>query len=366
MPTDAFTPSQPQPDGALHATPHDGLLDTLQTALQAAHPTLAWTALAPLPDAGLAHRHVRLLGTPWLARVPKQSQMGLAPAHNLAYQRACFERAAPGGHTPRLLDVLAPSPGLPQGALLVEAIDGRAARLPQDLEAIARALAALHRLPVHAPLAPLRDAPDPLADLAAEIGAQATHLDAAGLGAAARAGIEAERSRLQRALQRPDRPPRTLTAFDAHPGNFLVCTDGRAVLVDLEKLRRAAPGLDLAHATLYTSTTWERGQHSVLDTAQLLGFYRAWDDAMGPAAAVHRPWHGTLRRAMWLWSATWCAKWRVLSPRPPAAGGEDWSSAHSDGALIAHVRERVDHYLGASTIERVRAGFDAFETVLGA
>jgi hypothetical protein len=366
MPTDAFTPSHPQSDGAPHAARHDGLPDALRTALRAAHPTLAQAALVPLPDAGLAHRHLRLQGTPWLARVPKQSQMGLAPAQNLAYQRACFEQAAPSGHTPRLLDVLAPAPGLPLGALLVEAIDGRAARLPQDLAAIAQALAALHRLPVPGPIAPLRDVPDPLADLAAEIGAQAVHLDAAGLCAAARAGIAAELTHLQRALQRPDRPPRTLTAFDAHPGNFLVRADGRAVLVDLEKLRRAAPGLDLAHATLYTSTTWERGHACVLDTAQQLRFYRAWEDAMGPAAVAHRPWHAGLRRAMWLWSVTWCAKWRVLSPRAPAVSGEDWSTAHSEDALIAHVRERVGHYLDASTIDRAREGFDAFERALSA
>lgn len=354
MPASESDPSTPRLQQALHES------------LRHAHPAMAQAALRPLPDAGLAHRHLRLLGTPWLARVPKQSQMGLAPAQNLAYQRACFARAAPSGHTPLLLDVLAPAPGLPQGALLVEAIEGRAARLPLDLEAIAQALAALHRLPVDGPIAPLRDAPDALADLASEIAAQAVHLDAAGLGAAARAGIMAELTRLQRALTRADRPPRTLTAFDAHPGNFLVRPDGRAVLVDLEKLRRAAPGLDLAHATLYTSTTWERGQCCVLDTAQLLAFHRAWDDAMGPTAAAHRPWHATLRRAMWLWSVTWCAKWRVLSPRAPVAGGEDWSSEHSEDALIAHVRERVNHYLDAATIERVREGFDAFEAALQA
>jgi hypothetical protein len=32
-----------------------------------------------------------------------------------------------------------------------------------------------------------------------------------------------------------------------------------------------------------------------------------------------RPWHGPLRRAMWLWSLTWCAKWRVLSACAPTA-----------------------------------------------
>ena len=54
--------------------------------------------LEPLPDTGLAHSHVRLVGHGVLARVPKQSQMALSPVGNLAYQAACFERAAAGGH----------------------------------------------------------------------------------------------------------------------------------------------------------------------------------------------------------------------------------------------------------------------------
>src|SRR5690606_413657 len=124
-----------------------------------------------------------------------------------------------------------------------EAIEGRAAQLPQDLLPIAQALAALHRLPLPQAPAPLRHAPDPLADLAEEIAAQAVHLDAAGLSAAARTAIDAELGQLQHALAREGRPPRALTAFDAHPGNFIVRANGQAVLVDLEKLRYAAPGL---------------------------------------------------------------------------------------------------------------------------
>jgi hypothetical protein len=37
----------------------------------------------------------------------------------------------------------------------------------------------------------------------------------------------------------------------------LITATGKAVLVDLEKLRYSYPPLDLAHATRYTSTTWD-------------------------------------------------------------------------------------------------------------
>ena len=109
---------------------------------------LAPEDLRPLADTGLAHDHVRLGRTGWLARVPKQSQMRLNAADNLAYQAACFAAMAPSGHTPRIHGTLPPDPDLPMGALIVEAIDGRPPRLPDDLDAVMRALAAIHRLPV--------------------------------------------------------------------------------------------------------------------------------------------------------------------------------------------------------------------------
>ena len=81
--------------------------------------------------------------------MPKQSQVGLLPDAHLAYEAACFERAQAGGRSPRLHGTLPPSPALPHGALLVDEIVGRPARLPADLPALVEALAALHRLPLH-------------------------------------------------------------------------------------------------------------------------------------------------------------------------------------------------------------------------
>jgi hypothetical protein len=377
------TPPRPAP-AADDATPtavadaadtarREGVRRALRAALRAAHHPWAEAPLQPLPDAGLAHDHVRLVGTGVLARLPKQSQMGWSAADNLAYQRACFERAAPGGHVPALHGVLPPSAALPRGGLLVEAIEGRAARLPDDLPAIARALAALHALalPPPAQRPPLRDAPDPLRDLHDEIaaqwalGSQLAHPALAGETAQA---LDHGLRSLQALCDAPARPPRRLIAFDAHPGNFVLRPDGRAVLVDLEKARYAAPGLDLAHATLYTSTTWDPASRAVLSTADELAFHSAWAAAAGPALAdAASPWHGPLRRAMWLWSLSWCTKWLALSAQATASGadGEDWSAARSDATLVDHVGERVRHYLHPHTVARVREGFDALERELG-
>lgn len=346
------------------------LLSDLRSALSRAQHPLRASDLQPMPDKGLAHDHVRLVGSGWLARVPKQSQMGLDAAHNLAYQRACFERAAPSGHTPALHSVLPPSSDLPRGALLVQEIEGRAARLPQDLGAIVSALAAIHALPLPAAShrAPLLAAADPLRDLHQEISAQAQHLSAARVAPAVASAVAAELQALADRCAQPARPPRHLIAFDGHPGNFIVRADSSAVLVDLEKCRYSHPGLDLAHATLYTSTTWDVATQAVLSQSEVAFAYRAWVQAMGPAADAAQPWAVPLRRAMWLWSVTWCAKWRVLAHQPSRASsaGEDWSEERSDSELIHHVRDRVDHYLSGPVVERVRQEFDALDRALAA
>ena len=346
----------------------DAVLDTLRAALLTQWPALAGAPLEPLADKGLAHHHVRLAGTGLIARLPKQSQMGLAAQANLDYQAACFRRASASGHAPALRGVLAPGPDLPRGGLLVLEVIGRPARLPDDLPAIARALAAFHSLPVPPPpqRAPLLDPADALAALGAEIDAQAVHLDDAGLAPSVLAAIDLAMLRFRSARYLPPRPPHRLISFDAHPGNFLIRADGDAVLVDLEKARYGAPPLDLAHATLYTSTTWDVDSHCELTPEQVAQAYAEWalhfDDAQ-----AWRPWLVRLRIAMWLWSVTWCAKWRVLSSRPAGerADGEDWSSEHSNPALVEHVRGRVDCYLSPEIVERVVVETMVLETLLG-
>ena len=334
-------------------------------AVAMAQASLPWAGseLDVLRDSGLAHSHVRLVGHGALARIPKQSQMNLAPEANLAYQAACFERCAPSGHTPALLGVLPPSSALPRGALIVEEIAGRAAELPRDLAAIVTALARLHSLPLPTEAArpPLMSTADPMCDLLAEIEAQAAWLADAQIDPQARRAIDAEIARYRALCAQPPRPPLSLIAFDAHPGNFMVRAEGHAVLVDLEKCRYSHAPLDLAHATLYTSTTWNEVGSAALGVDEVAGAYAAWSRETGPSVAAWNGWHLTLRRAMWLWSVTWCAKWRVASIAASAttAAGEDWATEISEPALIAHVRGRVDHYLSTAVVERVLGEIDA-------
>jgi len=316
-------------------------------ALRALADTLGTTALEPMPLKGVAHDHVRLAGRGAVARIPRWSQVGLDPATNLAHQAAAFARAEPGGHTPRLLGVLEPRDGLPMGALLVGEIAGRPPRLPADMPAIARALAALHRLPLPPATerAPLSSPADPVAATLALVLKQAAHFAGAGLEPAALARIEDELAAAQR--ERPEAPvPVALVGTDTHPGNFLIDADGKAWFTDLEKAQYGHPGIDLAHASLYTSTMWDPDVATALAPGDVAAFHAAWEAAVpAPLAAAVRPWIRWLRRLTWLRTLSWMARWKIegdrLSPGMPEP-------------LRAHLHARVEDVFRPATIDRVR------------
>ena len=322
--------------------------------------------LSPLNDKGLAHDHVSVSGRGLLLRVPKQSQFGLSAEVNLCYQAACFERASASGQAPRLHAHIAPEPELPMGALLVDEIAGRPPRLPEDLPALAACMARVHSLPVPPPAErpPLEDHADPVAGALAEIEGQAAFLGEAGLAPAARAEIEDELA-WARAFAKEvggRAQPITLVLTDTHPGNFLIDAEGKAIIVDLEKALYGSPAIDLAHATVYSSTTWDLEIHAELSVAQVAAFYRHYLEIAAPElAAALRPWLVPLRRLLFLRAITWCAKWRVLHRRGRAAAkdkaesAEDWSADNTDPATIAHVAGRVEDYLSPGTLARMRA-----------
>jgi len=342
-------------------------LDALAAACRAVpgYDGLTAADLERLPDKGLAHDHVRLKGRGVLLRVPRQSQYGFAARDNLAYQAACFERTSEGGHAPRLHGVVAPADRLPMGALLVEEIAGRPVDLPADLGAIARCQASVHRLSV-----PPRDARPPLVDYdnpAAwsfrDIDARAPYVAEAVTDPDARAMIEAELDwgRAFLAGMADAEQPKRLIFADTHPGNFLIDGQGRAYCVDLEKAVYGSPAVDLAHTTLYTSTTWDIDSAAVVDPAAVERFYATYLDLVSEGLRdALLPWLMPYRRITWLWSVTWCSMWLSEHAKErkvdlaSAPSTEDWSADGVDDRLIAHVRARCLDYLSAETVERVR------------
>jgi hypothetical protein len=318
-------------------------------------------ALEPPRVKGIAHDHLRLKGTGLLVRVPRQSQFALPPEDNLRYQAACFERAHASGHTPRLDGVIQPRPGLPMGALVVEEIQGRPMRLPDDLPRSAEALAALHRLPVPAPSErkPLADHSDAVAGTLGFIERQWAFRDALPLAPETRQQIEDEIAWARAFLGEEKGPqPTTLVATDSHPGNFLIEEGGRAVFVDLEKMLYGSPAIDLAHHTLYTSTTWDVDAAGVLSDEDTALFHETYLRAL-PAALAEavRPWILPMRRLTWLRTVTWATKWRALTlpPKPGERRQEDWSATPLPAAYRTHVAARIGDFLAPETVRRVRS-----------
>lgn len=316
-------------------------------------------ALEPMRAKGLNHAHVRIRGTGAILRIPRLSAFGFEADANLAYQVSCFHRAADSEHVPRLIGAIAPEEGIPWGALVISEILGGTPPIPESLPGIAQALAALHALPVpdRSARAPIPSHEDPVASTLAVIETQAGFLSDAGLAADARGQLDEELDRaraLAADISGADMPI-TLVGTDTHPGNFMRQADGTAIFVDLEKMLYGAPAIDLAHATVYTSTMWDADVATALSPDDVAKFYTAYFDAMPSALADRiRPSCGPLRRFTWLRTTTWCAKWKVQS-----RNGEAWSDMQYDPAYIASVQARVADYFDPATIERIRAGFDA-------
>ena len=321
--------------------------------------------LQPMKVKGLVHEHIRIAGRNLVLRVPRLSQFGFEPEANLEYQRACFERAAASGATPNLHGVISISDRIPYGALIVEEIVGRAPRLPGDMAALADGLAAIHDLPLPADesRAPLTMHADPVFGTLRFIETQAAYLQEAGLAAEAVRQINDELDWARRFAAKSHRrkQPITLVGTDTHPGNFMVEPSGRAVFVDLEKSLYGSPAVDLAHASVYTSTMWDPEIAAILDPASVEAFYaRYLARVPAPLSQELRPWLAPLRRLTWLRTTTWCAKWRIEAAKAPATIGSTsersaWSAERQDASLIAGVRARIDDYFDPDSIARIRA-----------
>ncbi len=334
----------------------------------------SWELLATVEEAdlslmttkGLAHDHWIINGADLLLRVPKQSQMGFSASENLHYQQSCFNRMKPADHTPACYATIPPSSELPMGALLVERIYGREPQHESDFELIAKALASIHQLPVPLPVnrAPLLSQDNSLQSTLLEVETQANWLARASIDPASLSMIQTELALAVKDVRNLPAPPACLISFDAHPGNFIIDANDKAVLVDLEKGRYSGCGFDLAHASLYTSTTWDVSATIELSSKTVAAFYDTWSNHVAAELANKmQPYMIPMRRLMWLWSVTWCAMWQVESraaavdQKNQRGNTRDWASENNPEDLTDHVLERVNHYLQADVISLIREDF---------
>jgi hypothetical protein len=309
-------------------------------------------ALSILTTKGISHDHWRIGDSGLVLRVPRMSQWGLAPEAQLAYEAVAFERASASGHCPRLHDIVPVCETLPRGALIVELIDGRPPRLPDDMAAIADAFTAIHQLPVPPPAgrAPLQSHSDPVAATLRVIEEQAAYLPNAQLSDEARAAIADELAWAREfATQGEPDIELCLVGTDTHPGNFLIDREGKAWFVDLEKALYGVPPIDLAHATLAVATGWDPDSAARLTTGDVGAFYRRYLDRVGSARAAElSPWLLPLRRLTWLRTMTWFARWQAAWQ-----GGDH--PASRDAAMTAHIARHIAASFEAVAIAAARA-----------
>lgn len=312
-----------------------------------------------LPATGTAHGHVRLANG-LLARIAYAHDGDPAAAARLSTQAEAFRHLGPAGRTPKLHDIVEPQPGLPGGALIVDFVEGRPPRLPDDLPALADTLVRLHSLPLPAASSLIPRQKNPFLETleAVELNAM-RFLDKAVPDSGARAEI-AEELRLMRGIalafaQR--KQPLSIALADTHPGNFIVDSGGLTWFVDLEKVHVGSPAIDLAHATLATSTLWHPDIGKQLSREEVQRFYDLYLDKVGKKRAAElQPWLLPMRRLTWLRTTLFMARWRVQtrSPRDPSDPGQ-WSDAGLDLRMKAHIDSGIDRCFDRDFVRAVRA-----------
>jgi aminoglycoside phosphotransferase (APT) family kinase protein len=318
----------------------------------------ALSAGVALPATGTAHGHVRLRSG-LLARVAYAHEGDPTAAGRLQAQAAAFRHLAPAGRTPKLHAVIEPRPGLPGGALIVDFIEGRAPRLPDELDAMADTLARIHALPLPPESSPIPRQTNPFLETLEGIELNAMRfLDKAVPNQGSRAEIAGE-LRLMRgmalALGRQAQPI-TVALADTHPGNFIVDRNGLAWFVDLEKVHVGSPAIDLAHATLPTSTLWHPDLGKLLSREEVQAFHDAYLGRLPKKQAeALRPWIVPMRRLTWLRTTLFMARWRVetRAPRDPS-NTTQWSDSGLDPKMKRHIDACIDHCFSRDFIRSAR------------
>ena len=312
-----------------------------------------------LPATGTAHGHVRLRDGR-LARIAYAHEGDAFAAGRLHAQAAAFRHLEPAGRTPRLHEVIEPRAGLPGGALIVDFIDGRAPRLPEELDLMADTLSRIHALPLPPASAPIPRQGNPFLETLNGIELNVVRfLDKAVPDASARAEIADELRALSGLVPVLDRTvqPLTVALADTHPGNFIVDRMRIAWFVDLEKVHVGSPAIDLAHATLPTSTLWHPDVGTRLTGEEVSAFYDCYLARIGAEKAeMLRPWLLPMRRLTWLRTTLFMARWRVetRAPRDPSNPSQ-WSDAGLDPRMKAHIDARIDQCFTRDLIRSIRS-----------
>ncbi len=241
--------------------------------------------LSDIDSRGLAHDHVKLGKTGWIARIPRGNQLGMEPADYLNLQKDIYAAMGKSGVTPDILDAIAPNDDFPNGILIVEYIDGRDIQSEADLKAVAKCLGEIHKMPVPDQAGMIEKAAHPLAGqefLLTEVFDTALASDK--IAPETRDFLQAERKELFNqieTLKEQDDIPMSIIGGDSHLGNYLIDKKGKAWLVDLEFAAYDLGLVDLADASLAITSHLDPHIGVIPSEQTVDSFYETWKDTVG-------------------------------------------------------------------------------------
>ena len=220
----------------------------------------------------LHHRGINhlvfLINEEWVLRMPAPTRQFLATDNPSAAEVAArMKLFAATHHCPSPQYVFSPAELPPAGGILIPYVRGRKLELPTDLPLVADCLAALHATRPGA----IRP------DIAKTINQRMDFLPQAPISEDSRLIIKGLWDRTNGwltskemvCLNRED-----AILADSQPGNFIVSSDNRAVVVDVEGDFVHSAGIDLAHITLFSSLLWWDEKARPLKKKDIVSFYQ--------------------------------------------------------------------------------------------
>lgn len=236
----------------------------------------------PLASSGLTHEHILIGQTGWLLRIPRNNQLGMSSVDYLNHQKKIYTLAKQSGVTPDCLDFVPPSESLPQGALVVQYIEGRCIQSENDLPAVAKCLSDMASINVEqqsyltAVQYPFSSQWFVINEIFGEF------FDSPQIDPAVRIILKQEKEAVWQEIEKlkGQMMPVGLIGGDSHLGNYRIDPKGKAWFVDLEFICFDVPGIDAADAASSLTLRLDPDNAFQITSQARTNFYKTWADGL--------------------------------------------------------------------------------------
>jgi thiamine kinase-like enzyme len=293
---------------------------------------------------GLSHDHISIENKDIILRAPRYNQLDMEAGDYLGLQEACFTRTASSRHTPAIYGKLPPSEALPNGALIIQKIEGRKVSCAKDGAAIAEALASINKIRPGKDTAPLLRASKPFESqkiLLNKIFGEAH--EKAEIPELSKQLIRDELQEINTYLEKisNDPLPVRLIGGDSHPGNFIIDKDGKGWLVDIEFAQYDVPFIDMADATLKITSELDPELNFTFTSEQKTALYKSWLDKSGYCKNRSEELRHWSERMVTMRTILWLANWKAEESRKENPFITDKSRENWDRMASSYLRPEI-------------------------